>query len=31
MYSNAFKCIIYEDRYSEPEDVKEVFSVKVSK
>ena len=27
IYSNAFKCIIYEDRYSEPEDVKEVFSV----
>ena len=28
--NNTFKCIIYEDRYSEPEDVKEVFSVKVS-
>lgn len=29
-YSNAFKYIIYEECYSKPEDVKEVFSVKVS-
>ena len=28
--SNAFKYIIYEECYSKPEDVKEVFSVKVS-
>ena len=28
--NNTFKCIIYEDCYSKPEDVKEVFSVKVS-
>lgn len=30
-YSNAFKYIIYEECYSKPEDIKEVFSVKVSK
>ena len=31
IYSNAFKYIIYEECYSKPEDIKEVFSVKVSK
>ena len=30
IYSNTFKCIIYEDCYGKPEDVKGVFSVKVS-